>query len=50
MWDCKTRGHKLRENPFGVTWCMSCGGLSTKPSKKKLDEDTRKRWNLFGRK
>lgn len=25
---CKSGKHKLRENPFGVTWCTRCGLLS----------------------
>lgn len=26
---CKKGKHKLRENYFGVTWCVRCGLLST---------------------
>lgn len=26
---CKKGKHKLRENKFGVTWCVRCGLLST---------------------
>lgn len=26
---CSKKGHKLRENNFGVVWCVRCGLLST---------------------
>lgn len=26
---CQKKGHKLRENNFGVVWCVRCGLLST---------------------
>lgn len=26
---CQKGKHKLRENKFGVTWCVRCGLLST---------------------
>lgn len=29
---CSKGKHKLRDNKFGVTWCVVCGLHSTKPS------------------
>lgn len=37
---CKKGKHKLRENSFGVVWCVKCGLLSTTIGNcPKLDED-----------
>ena len=30
--DCLPNKHKKRDNIFGVTWCVKCGQLFTKPS------------------
>lgn len=32
--NCDRGKHRLRDNKFGVTWCIDCGLLSTKPSGK----------------
>lgn len=29
---CSKGKHKLRDNAFGITWCVICGLHSTKPS------------------
>lgn len=36
MKDCKDNEHIIRDNDFGVTWCIKCGRLFTKPCGKKL--------------
>jgi hypothetical protein len=36
--ECKNEKHKPRDNKFGVTWCVLCGRLFTKPSGKDLKE------------
>lgn len=38
---CQKGKHKLRENPFGVVWCVRCGLLSTSVgnSQELTDED-----------
>lgn len=38
MSECKNEKHKPRDNKFGVTWCVRCGRLFTKPSGKPLKE------------
>lgn len=35
---CPEEKHKPRDNRFGVTWCVRCGRLFTKPSGKPLLE------------
>jgi hypothetical protein len=37
--NCKKGKHKLRENRFGVTWCVVCGLLSNKPAEELLKEE-----------
>lgn len=38
--NCKKGKHKLRENNFGVCWCVKCGLLSTSVgASSKLEED-----------
>lgn len=45
--ECKDNAHRIRENNFGVTWCVKCGRLfqssrgrfETKPIKKLTKED-----------
>lgn len=34
--------HIIRDNNFGVTWCVSCGRLFTKPANKKLKNENKK--------
>ena len=29
--ECLKGKHKIRDNRFGVTWCVKCGRLFTKP-------------------
>ena len=38
MKECKQDNHKARDNKFGVTWCVKCGRLFTKPSGIELKE------------
>ena len=37
--ECKQDKCKARDNNFGVTWCVKCGKLFTKPSNKPLNKD-----------
>ncbi len=38
--NCKKGKHKLRENNFGVCWCVKCGLLSTSVgTAQKLEEE-----------
>lgn len=30
--NCEKGKHRLRDNTFGVTWCVTCGFLSNKPA------------------
>lgn len=32
MKDCNVNKHKIRDNKYGVTWCVKCGKLFNKPS------------------
>jgi len=34
--NCNEDKHKPRNNRFGVTWCVNCGRLFTKPCDKDL--------------
>ena len=36
--ECEPNRHKQRDNTFGVTWCVKCGRLFTKPCGKPLQE------------
>jgi hypothetical protein len=36
--ECLPDKHKRRDNKFGVTWCVKCGQLFTKPSGIPLQE------------
>lgn len=36
--ECEPNRHKARDNAFGVTWCVKCGRLFTKPCGKPLQE------------
>lgn len=44
--ECKPNEHKRRDNKFGVTWCVKCGRLFTKPSGKELQENDK---NIFNK-
>ncbi len=35
--NCENNKHKPRDNRYGVTWCIKCGRLFTKPCGKPLD-------------
>ena len=36
--NCQNDKHKARDNKMGVTWCVRCGRLFTKPCGKELTE------------
>jgi len=36
--DCPPDKCKRRDNNYGITWCVKCGRLFTKPSGKELQE------------
>ena len=36
--ECEPNRHKQRYNTFGVTWCVKCGRLFTKPCGNPLQE------------
>ena len=36
--ECLPDKHKRRDNKFGVTWCVKCGQLFTRPSGVPLQE------------
>jgi hypothetical protein len=38
IFECLPDRHKKRDNKFGVTWCVKCGRLFTKPSGIPLQE------------
>lgn len=38
---CNKGKHRLRENNFGVTWCVICGLLSNGETPDKLTDDDR---------
>jgi hypothetical protein len=38
MKECLPDKHKPRDNKLGVTWCVKCGRLFTKPCGKELKE------------
>ncbi len=35
----KECNHKIRDNAYGVTWCIKCGRLMTKPCGKQLTKE-----------
>lgn len=43
MNQCESDKHKRRDNSFGVTWCVKCGLLFSKPSGKRLEESDKLR-------
>lgn len=34
--ECKNDNHRPRNNKYGITWCVKCGRLFTKPCEKDL--------------
>lgn len=44
--DCKIDKCKARDNKFGVTWCIKCGKLFTKPTFKNLTQEEIEKYNL----
>lgn len=38
MKECDSDKHQQRDNKFGVTWCVKCGRLFTKPCNKQLSQ------------
>lgn len=36
--ECKPDKHKPRDNKMGITWCIRCGRLFTKPCGRDLKE------------
>lgn len=36
---CAQGKHKIRENKYGVSWCVNCGLLSNKPAEPLKEED-----------
>ncbi|MCK9429377.1 MAG: hypothetical protein M0R17_05195 [Candidatus Omnitrophica bacterium] len=36
--NCIKNKHKIRDNKFGITWCVKCGLLLTIPCNKPLEE------------
>ena len=38
--------HKKRDNKFGITWCIRCGKLFTKPSGKPITKQDREKHNF----
>ena len=41
--DCPNDKHKPRNNKLGITWCVKCGRLFTKPCAKELEEEDKVR-------
>lgn len=39
MKDCKSDKHQQRDNSFGITWCVKCGRLFTKPCGKPFNKE-----------
>ena len=44
--NCKPNQCKRRDNAFGVTWCIKCGKLFTKPCGRELSDEDFKKYNL----
>ena len=41
--ECKDNTHRIRENKFGISWCVKCGRLfGTAIDRKKLNEEDKK--------
>lgn len=45
--ECEPNKHKPRDNKYGVTWCVKCGRLFTKPCGKPLKEEDKVVVNIF---
>jgi hypothetical protein len=45
--ECKNDNHVRRDNKFGITWCVRCGRLFTKPSGKHLAKEDKLRFNCL---
>ena len=45
--ECKPNKHVKRDNDYGVTWCIRCGTLFTKPCGKKISKEDRERFNCL---
>jgi len=45
--ECKNEKHVRRDNKFGITWCIRCGRLFTKPSGKELTKEDKVRFNCL---
>ena len=45
--ECKNEKHVRRDNIFGITWCIRCGRLFTKPSGKELTKEDKVRFNCL---
>ena len=45
--ECKNEKHVRRDNKFGITWCIRCGRLFTKPSGKELTKEDKLRFNCL---
>lgn len=43
--DCNKK-HYIRDNKYGVTWCLRCGKLLNKSSGREISEEDRKKFNL----
>lgn len=39
--------HKIRDNKFGVTWCIKCGRLMTKPCDRKITKVDAEKHNIL---
>lgn len=44
--NCSKGKHKLKDNDFGITWCVICGYLSSKPSGVPLEEEHKSIWKI----
>lgn len=44
--NCNKGKHKLKDNTFGITWCVICGYLSNKPSGIPLEEEHKSIWGI----
>ena len=47
MEDCKVNKCKRRDNEFGVTWCIRCGKLFTKPSGKVITVEDKVKFKIL---
>lgn len=43
--DCKDK-HYRRDNKYGITWCLRCGRLFTKPSGREITDEDREKFNI----